>query len=363
MEANLSEPTVAAPELELIEDADDDAGVNPGAAAGARGEQKRPRQASQRQPAARQPQQSQQFEQPRQQAPADAPPPPWRGERRHPVPERRAAQGETDAEGHRIILVDDERFTVVEGDLVLDVDQKSLWQEAQDARKAAFASKSTLEAVGFKELAVNETNSASATLVGIVQDGKLVRWSPNTVLRYCVLQHTFPRQEWYEEVVTNMQLATQAWESICGVRFEYVPEADASNSVRPEGVLFPVRYIGAGGAFIAAAFFPNDPVNRRRVLIDPSYFTTTFDHVGVLRHELGHVIGFRHEHIRSGAPAVCPHEDTTGTINLTNYDPKSVMHYFCGNVGSRKLEITQVDTMGAQKLYGPPLGTFELLQA
>ena len=171
------------------------------------------------------------------------------------MPERRAAQGETDAEGHRIILVDDERFTVVEGDLVLDVDQKSLWQEAQDARKAAFASKSTLEAVGFKELAVNETNSASATLVGIVQDGKLVRWSPNTVLRYCVLQHTFPRQEWYEEVVTNMQLATQAWESICGVRFEYVPEADASNSVRPEGVLFPVRYIGAGGRSLPPPFF------------------------------------------------------------------------------------------------------------
>jgi hypothetical protein len=359
MEANLSESTAAGPDLELIEDPDDAAGADPGDQAGERGEQTRPRQSRQRQPA---PQPARQTRQ-QQPAPADPAPPPWRGERRQPVPERRAAQGEVDAAGHRIILVDDEKFTVVEGDLVLDVDQKSLWQDAQDARKAAFASQSMLEAVGFKELAVNEANSASATLVGIVQDGKLVRWSPTTVLTYCVLQHTFPRQEWYEEIVTNMQLATQAWEAICGVRFAYRPELDASNSVRPEGVLFPVRYIGAGGAFIAASFFPNDPVNRRRVLIDPSYFTTTFDHVGVLRHELGHVIGFRHEHIRSGAPAVCPHEDTTGTINLTDYDPKSVMHYFCGNVGSRKLDITQVDTMGAQKLYGPPLDAFELLQA
>jgi len=356
MEANLSDATVAGPELELIEDADDQAGAAPRDATGDGGGQQRPRQSRQRQLPPRQ------LQPPQQPAPADAPPP-WRAERRQPVSERRAAKGEVDAEGHRIILIDDEKFTVVEGDLVLDVDQKGLWQDAQDARKAAFASQSTLEAVGFKELAVNEGNSASATLVGIVQDGKLVRWSPNMVLSYCVLQHTFPRQEWYEEVVTNMQLATRAWEAVCGVRFAYLPEFDASNSVRPEGVLFPVRYIGAGGAFIAAAFFPNDPVNRRRVLIDPSYFTTTFDHVGVLRHELGHVIGFRHEHIRSGAPAVCPHEDTTGTINLTNYDPKSVMHYFCGNVGSRKLDITQVDTMGAQKLYGPPLDTFELLQA
>ena len=360
MEANLSELAVAAPELELIEDAEDPAGAAPPGEGRESSASTRPRQAGQNQ---RQPQQARQTPQLQQALPGEPPLPPWRGERRRPVPERRAAPGETDAEGHRIILVDDEKFTVVEGDLVLDVDQKNLWQETQDARKAAFASQSMLEAVGLKELAVNEGNSASATLVGIVQDGKLVRWSPNTVLRYCVLQHTFPRQEWYEEIVTNMQLATQAWEAICGVRFEYVPELDASNSVRPEGVLFPVRYIGAGGAFIAAAFFPNDPVNRRRVLVDPSYFTTTFDHVGVLRHELGHVIGFRHEHIRSGAPAVCPHEDTTGTINLTHYDPQSVMHYFCGNVGSRKLDITQVDSMGAQKLYGPPLGAFELLQA
>ncbi len=190
-----------------------------------------------------------------------------------------------------------------------------------------------------------------------------MRWSPGTVLTYCVLRNTFPREEWYEEVVANMQLATEAWEATCGVRFEYVARLDSSASVRPSGVVFPVRYIGAGGAFIAAAFFPNDLPARRRMLIDPSYFTTTFDHVGVLRHELGHVIGCRHEHIRSGAPPLCPDEDTTGTINLTAYDPQSVMHYFCGGVGSRKLEITQLDRIGAQQLYGPPLRAFELQEA
>jgi hypothetical protein len=128
--------------------------------------------------------------------------------------------------------------------------------------------------------------------------------------------------------------------------------------------VFVVRHIDAGGQFIAAAFFPTYPPKRRRVLIDPSYFADDlgFDPVGVLRHELGHVVGFRHEHIRSGAPALCPQEDTTDTIDLTAYDPQSVMHYFCGGVGSRDLKITDVDRDGAQKLYGPPLSSLSLVE-
>ena len=113
--------------------------------------------------------------------------------------------------------------------------------------------------------------------------------------------------------------------------------------------MFVVREFDADGKFIASAFFPNDPVERRRADIDPSYYTTSFDKVGVLRHELGHVLGFRHEHIRNEAPPVCPNEPLWDTKVLTKYDPKSVMHYFCGGVGSNALKISELDRKGARR--------------
>ena len=82
--------------------------------------------------------------------------------------------------------------------------------------------------------------------------------------------------------------------------------------------------------------------------------------LGVLRHELGHVLGFRHEHIRSGAPPGCPDEDVFGAIDLNDYDPKSVMHYFCGGVGNRDLVITAEDRTASQIVYGQPLTEFAL---
>jgi hypothetical protein len=236
------------------------------------------------------------------------------------------------------------------------------YHQYQAARVAHHEASIFASSAGFGESAVNTGILGNSSLIGIVQAGKIVRWSPGTVLSYCVLRNTFPRETWYEEVVANMQAATDAWEEICGIRFEHRSEVDDSEMLRPPGIIFPVRYISANGAFIAAAFFPNDAARRQRMLIDPSYFTTRFDKVGVLRHELGHVLGFRHEHIRSGAPPVCPRESTTDTIDLTAYDPQSVMHYFCGGVGSRTLAITDVDRKGAERVYGPSLRSFELVE-
>lgn len=243
------------------------------------------------------------------------------------------------------VTIDGEELFLVEGDLLLD----DLQLEEYAARQVRIEEMNRLREEGG---GVGILPRPSPALVGITENGKIVRWSQGAVLTYCVLKNTFESNAQYEQVRDNMKTATGDWEDACGVNFEHKQDLDSSASTTPEGVLFPVRGFDTGGRFIAAAFFPNDPRNRRRMVIDPSYFRTSFDRVGVLRHELGHVLGFRHEHIRSGAPSLCPDETTVDTINLTDYDPQSCMHYFCGGVGSKTLAITEVDKTGARKVYG-----------
>ncbi len=254
---------------------------------------------------------------------------------------------EEDETGQRITA----RFYVAEGDLLLDEDEVLLHDLQKKLLKKRNAVADAFTSAGMELMGT----SLPSGLVSATDGKRIIRWKDGYAIRYCVLRRTFPDKASYDIVLENMKQATAEWEDTCGVKFQYTKSKDASLTLLPAGVVFPVRYIDAQGAFIASSFFPNTSQQRRRLLVDPSYFHTRFDKVGVLRHELGHILGFRHEHIRSGAPAVCPDESMENTIELTEYDPQSVMHYFCGQVGSIELNITDQDRLGAQKVYGLPL--------
>jgi hypothetical protein len=239
------------------------------------------------------------------------------------------------------IEIDGVTYYVVEGDLYLDETELLAYSTRQAALAAAKNSGLDPQREG---------------LVGIADDsGRIVRWRKGLVLTYTVVKDTFSDAQ-YTTVVKAMHQATAAWEATCGVNFKHLSALDDGSPAGIEKPVFRVLGYNSGGKYIAVAFFPYHLPARRVVAIDPSFFADDlgFNPVGVLRHELGHVLGFRHEHIRSGAPAVCPGESLANTIALTDYNPTSVMHYFCGGVGSKELEVTEVDRQGARSVYGPP---------
>ena len=168
-------------------------------------------------------------------------------------------------------------------------------------------------------------------------------------IRYCVSRASTGNQ--YQQVVNAMSSATQAWSANSGVRFVHSADQDANCTPANNAVEFDVQVV-SGRPFLARAFFPAQARATRNVLIDTTAFATTppLTLEGVLRHELGHSIGFRHEHTRPEA-GTC-FEDNNWRP-LTPYDSNSVMHYpQCNGTAGWALQLSPQDVQGSQSLYG-----------
>ena len=116
-------------------------------------------------------------------------------------------------------------------------------------------------------------------------------------------------------------------------------------------MVFDVNPVNVGGQYLARSFFPNTTRRSRNVKIDNSAFTSSGNPTmtGILRHELGHTLGFRHEHTRPEAGACF--EDNAWRA-LTAYDAASVMHYpQCNGTGDWSLTLTTKDAAGAKAVY------------
>ena len=171
-------------------------------------------------------------------------------------------------------------------------------------------------------------------------------------LTYCI-SNTFGTRK--ADVINGMALATRSWSDRVGVGFRYVPEQDASCTSANANVIFDVSPAPTGAPYVARAFFPNSARAQRNVFIRADAFTITsggVDFQGILRHELGHTLGFRHEHIWIQQCAN-PNDSTSDARLVTEYDVNSVMHYpECRPVNAGGFRQSDHDYRGAVSLYG-----------
>ncbi len=168
-------------------------------------------------------------------------------------------------------------------------------------------------------------------------------------LTYCVSDAFTTRKA---AVVLAMGEATAAWQAAANVRFIYDPTQDARCDLTNLNVLFDVSRI-TGQSYLARAFFPNNDRENRNIMIDTNSFwiSPPYTLTGILRHELGHILGLRHEQTRPEA-GIC-FEDN-GWRPVSGYDPSSVMHYpECNGTGDGSFILTPPDIAGISALYGP----------
>lgn len=202
-------------------------------------------------------------------------------------------------------------------------------------------------------------------LIVHTEGGVAAKWPDGAqLLKYAIDRATFPDEASYQQVATDLLGASADWIATCPtckIGFEHEPQLDGINTydalqaaMATDAVRFLVVY--TGGAYdkkapIASSFFPTDPWSRRLLYIYPGYFRLAGGYTGrgVLRHEIGHILGYAHEHTRHIDG--CRFEDDNW-VPLTEYDAVSVMHYFCGGGGTRDLQLSALDIKGHNAYYG-----------
>ncbi|KAA0573182.1 hypothetical protein [Azospirillum sp. Sh1] len=169
-----------------------------------------------------------------------------------------------------------------------------------------------------------------------------------------------------DKVAAHLSAAAKDWTDACadcGVRFERVEDRTMAvfavqyvAYIRKDGGLVPAPYL-------AHAFYPSSAVASRILRIGPAYWQSSYDPAGILRHELGHILGYVHEHRRPGANQGACFEQPESLppavrrVALTEYDPRSIMRpaSWCDSPGDRhSLAISERDIAGHRALYGPP---------
>lgn len=175
------------------------------------------------------------------------------------------------------------------------------------------------------------------------------KWSSSQALNltYCVSTKFGSR---HGDIVNAMNAGAALWENATSrVNFVYVSSQNSNCNTRNSSVLFSVEPVNTT-QYIARAFFPSTPKRQRNVLVDDSIWSSgNWEPGDILGHELGHALGFRHEHTRPEA-GTC-FEDNNWRP-LTPYDSKSIMHYPQCNGSSDDLEFQSSDATGVRTLYG-----------
>jgi hypothetical protein len=203
------------------------------------------------------------------------------------------------------------------------------------------------------DAADGEAGLATARLGLIVNraGGADDKWSASVAgnLTYCISQSSFGSN--YSAIVQATSSATSAWESAAGggVNFVHVSSLDGNCTSR-SNVVFNIRQVTTN-QYLARAFFPSTSRKGREILVAKSSFGNIkpWSVAGVMRHELGHTIGFRHEHTRPES-GVC--FENSQWRALTAYDSASVMHYpQCTGSNNGDLNLTNLDKAGAAALY------------
>ncbi|WP_051945642.1 hypothetical protein [Verrucomicrobium sp. BvORR106] len=211
-----------------------------------------------------------------------------------------------------------------------------------------------------------QTNAKSSELVSATLGKRKMRWRAPAILTWKMDEASFlGNKKRLENATKFCKKAAEDWNDAATEKGIY----DKIHFEQTDGEAafqFAFHPFPDSPGLLALAFFPNATKDERFVYIGPGALDEYigYDQVGIIRHELGHVIGCRHEHILPQAQAGMTEEEKAdmeqwvigkiGGAALTKYDGQSVMHYPIDPTtgkGTYDFKISKLDKEGFAALY------------
>lgn len=205
----------------------------------------------------------------------------------------------------------------------------------------------TTSALSVEDCGTKKPHAFNTNLIGhLDEESSMDLWSEKESkdLSFCI-------DELFGSSYENMKLAliesAREWMKYANVDFKIVENISCSNTLR--NVLFKVVPVTRRAKYKARAFFPSS--ERRKIQINRRYTDLAQPELKqLILHELGHVLGFRHEHVHIDNTDDCAELEPFEPI--TDYDPLSIMHYkSCSLGGLRNYVLSDLDKLGAQLAY------------
>ncbi len=193
------------------------------------------------------------------------------------------------------------------------------------------------------------SDSASHRSIVMINDqGEPDLWSEEQAkdLSFCISE-VFATN--YEKVEDAVREAALQWMEYGNFDFKLVDDLSCDNKKRQ--ALFRIVPTARQAKFKARAFFPGAEPHKRKIQINRRFAdSATVEMQRLMLHELGHVLGLRHEHIHVDAGGDC--QELGDFDPITDYDPASIMHYpTCGPKKLQNFVLSDLDKQGISSLY------------
>lgn len=142
------------------------------------------------------------------------------------------------------------------------------------------------------------------------------RWKAGSVIKWVLSTDNFESPEDASYAEEQLVKATETWNDMkLGVIFLQVDEAKSA--------VFVLRYSGDNGTTLADAFFPSSKLSNELNVYSRAFEgDTRGDLDKVFQHELGHVLGLRHEFAAEEGDFVLFGEENPSSVMAYNWPPQ-----------------------------------------